>query len=307
MYLDPRPDLMFGDIFEANWLFDAYLRADSGAMFKRAVKGEPQPAWFRRGEPTGKEDEQLIVQATMDPDDVVLTVGTRRAAIVLTDDCEIATLASRRGSSWAPRGRILMGSIRNRDGIERDDLELGIHTLSPDDDGRFPGGLVDFNRLIEVQTKGLLDAPDKKLLSLDDEARISLAERFGGHILRQGPLAAELGAKKLVRLLTAGDDADRMRAFGKDDWGDDALLDMAMSIVEVTDETWFVGRLVNEVDELTERLLRGTLTDGAAEHQRLCRHYAKALRAIAESAQRGAEAFERATDDRGPRSGTGVA
>lgn len=298
MYVDPGAHLAFGDIFEADWLFDVYVRADSAAMFRKSVHSQKDPVWMVRGTATRLENEQIKVEATMDPDDVVLTVGTLRMGIVLTDDCEIANLVGARGDGRDPRGRILLAAIRNDDGRARDDLELGIQTLGPDEIRGFPGGLVDFNRLYEVQTKSLIDPPEgrfpRKVASLTSDARYELGERFAGHLLRQGPMAAELGARKLSRLLTAGDDTERLRALGAgdpEDWGSSEAEEKVASVVKVQAEAWFLGRLYALVDELAEQTLAGDATDGEAARRELCRKFAVSLRAIADAAAEGADAF----------------
>ena len=299
MYVDPGPHLAFGDIFEADWLFDVYVRADSAAMFRKSVQGQKDPVWMVRGTATRQENEPIKVEATMDPDDAVLTVGTLRIGIVLTDDCEIASLAGAREDGWEPRGRILLAAIRKDDGRTRDDLELGIQALPPDDVRGFPGGLVDFNRLYEVQTKSLVDAPEgrlpRKVASLTSDARYELGERFAGHLLRQGPMAAELGARKLARLLTAGDNREQLRAFGAgdpEDWGSTEAEENVANVVKVQAEAWFLGRLYDLVDDLAEQTLAGEVTDGETARRDLCRRFAISLRAIADAAVAGAEAFD---------------
>lgn len=299
MYVDPGAHLAFGDIFEADWLFDVYVRADSAAMFRKSVQGQKDPVWMVRGTATRQENEPIKVEATMDPDDAVLTVGTLRMGIVLTDDCEIASLAGAREDGWEPRGRILLAAIRNDDGRTRDDLELGIQTLPPDDVRGFPGGLVDFNRLYEVQTKSLVDAPEgrlpRKVASITSDAGYELGERFAGHLLRQGPMAAELGARKLARLLTAGDNREQLRAFGAgdpEDWGSTEAEENVANVVKVLAEAWFLGRLYDLVDDLAEQTLAGEVTDGETARRELCRRFAISLRAIADAAAAGAEAFD---------------
>lgn len=299
MYTAAEEQLSFGDIYEAEWLFDVYVRADAAAMFRRSVQGLKDPVWVVRGSATRLENEHIKVEATMEADDVVLTVGTLRMGIVLTDDCEIASLAGAREDGWDPRGRILMAGIRSDDGRVRDDLELGIHRLLADDRVAFPGGLVDFNRLYEVQTKSLVDPPGdrlRKVASLSQDAKYELGERFAGHLLRQGPMAAEVGARKLSRLLTAGDDAARFQALGAgdpEDWGAIEEEGRVAGIVKVLSEAWFLGRLFDLVDDLAERTIAGDLVDGEADRRELRRKLAVSLRAIAEAAAEGAEALER--------------
>lgn len=138
------------------------------------------------------------------------------AAMFKRTFCEIANLTGSRDNGRRPRGRVLMGAVRKLDDKQQDDLELGMHTLPPEDALGFPGGLVDFNHMFEVQTNSLLDASDQKALSLDDEDRYTLGERFAGHLLRQGAFAAGVNARKLSRLLTAGDDIALLKELSSD-------------------------------------------------------------------------------------------
>ena len=307
MYVDPGAHLAFGDIFEADWLFDVYVRADSAAMFRKSVQGQKDPVWMVRGTPTRQENERIKVEATMDPDDVVLTVGTLRMGIVLTDDCEIANLAGERKDGWEPRGRILLAAIRKDDGRARDDLELGIQTLPQREGGGFPGGLVDFNRLYEVQTKSLITPYEgrvpQKIASLSTDAKYELGERLAGHLIRQGPMAAELGARKLARLLTAGDDSERLRALGAGepgDWGSVEAEETVASVVKVLAEAWFLGRLYDLVDDLAEQTLSGDVAHAEAARRELCRKFAVSLRAIVDAAAEGAEAFDHISGEPNP-------
>jgi len=294
VYTRAGPDLRFGDVFRAEWLFDSYLRSDSAAMSKKHFPGG-QIGWVTRPQaPAGDQDHEIMAQATMDPDDVVLTVGHERMAIVLSDDCEIATLTGNREKGWPPRGRVLMGAVRKLDEKRRDDLDLGIHTLPADDAFGFPGGLVDFNRLFEVQTKSLLDAGEQKAVSLEDEDRYTLGERFAGHLLRQGAFAAGVNARKLARLLTATDDTEILERLSSDadNWGDPEVAARTQTLVDVASEAWWLGHLSDQVDDYAERLHKGEITDGDEARAQLLGLYVTSLRAMIEKASASLEALQ---------------
>jgi hypothetical protein len=300
VYTQAGADLRFGDVFRAEWLFDSYIRADSAAMSKKQFPGG-QIGWIMRPQaPVGDQDHQIMAQATMDPEDVLLTMGHERMAIVLTDDCEIASLTGDREDGWRPHGRILMGAVRKLDDKPRDDLELGVHPLPVDVALGFPGGLVDFNRLFEVQTKSLLDASDQKTLSLDDEDRYTLGERFAGHLLRQGAFAAGVNARKLARLLTAGDDIDLLEQLSTDanNWGDPEIAARTQTLVDVASEAWWLGRLSDKVDTYAEELHKGKLAEFDEAQAQLRQLYATSLRALIEKATASLEALEFKADPR---------
>src|SRR5690242_9209950 len=118
MYVAARGRLAFGSVIAAPWLFDIYLREDSAALAKRTLRGG-QIAYVARPEaPEGDTDFSVFAQATMDADDVVLAQGGRRMAIVLTDDCELASLAGERSEGGSPRGRILLAGVRKSNSEE---------------------------------------------------------------------------------------------------------------------------------------------------------------------------------------------
>jgi hypothetical protein len=288
VYLAPGAELAFGDIFQAEWLFDVYVRADSKALYKSSTRGfSPNVVpWIERGTPTGNENEPVKVAATMEADDVVLTFGTLRMGIVVTDDCELETLAGRDGRE--PGGRALMAGLRRDDGRPIDDLDLGLHRLPAHDD--FPGALVDFDRLYAVQTKSLVrvdaERPVRKVLSLDSDAKDELAQRFAGHLVRQGPVAGEGAARKLSRLLTARDDVAAYRALASDaaNWGHPTYAEATETVADVIEEAWFLGRLSDEVDDLAERTISGSLGDGDGKRREVCRKVAVSLEELAKLA-----------------------
>lgn len=222
------------------------------------------------------------------------------AAMFKRTFCEIANLTGSRDNGRRPRGRVLMGAVRKLDDKQQDDLELGTHTLPPEDALGFPGGLVDFNHMFEVQTNSLLDASDQKALSLDDEDRYTLGERFAGHLLRQGAFAAGVNARKLSRLLTAGDDIALLKELSSDadNWGDPGTAARTQTLIGVTSEAWWLGHLSDHVDDYAERLYKGELADGKEARARLRKLYATSLRALIEKATASLEALQEEAESR---------
>lgn len=265
MYLDPDSRLSFGDVIEAAWLFDAYVRNDSAALFKTTIAAGKVAFAIRGESPVDKED-RVFVQATMDPDDVVLTIGAKRMAIVLTDDCELATLAGEREGGFGARGRILLASLRKATLAEIDDRirhnpdEVGIHPLLPDGERGFPGGLVDFNRVFAVQTKSLVGEEARKLFAtivkLDREDQLELAKRWAGHSVRQGPIAAKHALRKFSQLLTADGDAATLATLRQNrDAGDAVHVEIARHVWRTLDEAWFLGGpVLDDIDSAVEHL-----------------------------------------------------
>lgn len=276
MYRDSVGRLSFGDVIEAPWLFDVYVRHDSAALSQINLK-QGKVGYEKRTEAPRTTDYNVSAQATMDPTDVVLTTGTNRLAIVLTDDCELATLAGERteeGASWGPRGRIVLAALRasdddavriqrgelnDPDGGRRKDPPLGFFGLPADAARQIPPALVDFNRLFCVQTKSLIgnDAvtPHRVIAALDDVEQEKLARAFAAHLLRVGPVAARMAVKKLSQLWTAAGDAERLRALrAGSEWGDQDKGNAAAAIARVLEEAWVLGvPIFNLIDDASIR------------------------------------------------------
>lgn len=269
MYVDPAGRLTFGSVVAAPWLFDVYLRQDSAALAPTTLKGGQRGFAIRPEPPETDVDEAVFAQATMDPDDVVLSRGGQRMAIVLTDDCELATLAGERSDSWGTRGRILLGGVRKAtpeqiEAQQQRPLDLSRHPLPPDESRGFEGGLIDFNRVFSVHTSALVGDKARSytiVVKLDRDAQGELAARWGGYALREGPLAGELAARKLSQLLSAAGDPDRLRTLMSSyDWGDAPIQDAVRRMQAVLDGAWFIGGpLLDDIDSASEVELGGDL------------------------------------------------
>ncbi|MBA3877450.1 MAG: hypothetical protein C0498_11070 [Anaerolinea sp.] len=313
MYRDPADRLSFGDVVEAPWLFDVYVRHDSAALSQINLK-QGRIGYEKRTEPPRTTDYNVSAQATMDPNDVVLTTGTNRLAIVLTDDCELATLAGERteeGASWGPRGRIMLAALRASDEdavrVQRGEAEdagsgrrkdppLGFYGLPADGERQMPPALVDFNRLFCVQTKSLIGdeagTPHRVVVALDEEEQEKLARAFAAHLLRVGPVAARNAVRKLSQLWTAGGDAERLRALrAGSEWGDEDKGNAAAAIARVLEEAWVLGvPIFNLIDdaairaEAPDRSLR-LVADSLRDIERYAREALRLLEAGGYSAE----------------------
>lgn len=263
MFAQKSPDerLAFGDIVAADWLFDIYLRTDSQALVRHDFR-DGKTGFIIRPEPSRQGDDPILAQATMDPSDVVFGHGTRRAAIVLTDDCELATLVGERDDSgWGPRGRLLLASIRNATpeqiGRQKERrLDLGLHPLDADEASKFDGGVVDFNRAFSVQAKAMVEHRDRyeRIVGLDRDGQIDLAARWAAHATRHGPLVAEASTLKLAQLLSADGDAERLAALRAAGNPGEASAERAATATLATLQAawWLEGPYLDDVDRAVE-------------------------------------------------------
>lgn len=326
MYQDPGNRLSFGDVIAAPWLFDVVVSDETASV--NAAPGKegatiyttrPAPPRDKRGQPL--EDKPVLAEATTDEQvyavlgaqaDVAasgnaITPGTLRLAVVLTDDCELATLAGDRtesGKSWGARGRILVAGLRKAEDNDfacpGEDAAIppGQHLPAlgtfylPADAGRdFPASKIDFNWLFAVRTKSLIgpDAPGdhKVVLSLGELERLHLARHFAGHMLRQGPAFTRNAVKKLAQLWSADGNAERLSDLRRtDDWGESAKVDAALALRKMLSETWQLGGpFLDLVDEEVEK---------AASPDKSIELITESLRSIEGYARQALEAFEAA-------------
>jgi len=268
MYTPTSGRLAFGSVITARWLFDIYVRQDSAALSKTTFAGGHDALVIRREAPHA-DDFMVATAATMDETDLALAHGGQRLALVLTDDCELASLAGERADRPTPRGRILMAGIRSA----RDEelkvartrtANLRNFVLEPDEATGFEGCIADFTRLYSVHAQALFGANAAAYTihaQLDRDAQLDLANRFGGFALRHGPLAASIGARKLSQLLTANGDPEVLKALRAPDpqpWGDADVEASCRALLSVIEEAWFIdGALLDDVDTVAERALLG--------------------------------------------------
>lgn len=197
-FITPGADrpLLFGDIFSAQWLFDAMVNED-------AVELAP----FDRKRNAGRAYEPLAPGRKRRTDFVLARGGPCRA-VLISDDCEIETWLSRKQGA----GRLLFAALEPWPPDQREVDRIAAstsfrrHPLLPADG--FEGGVVEFFRLFAVSGKSLLDSHGR-IHGLTGPERALLEQRWAAYATRRGPLAAERNGTKLAYVLEAGDDATK--------------------------------------------------------------------------------------------------
>lgn len=249
MYLEPTGDrLSFGDVIEAAWLYDIYLRPDSVSLEVeirdgRIVNLTPRKV-APRSEPQPPRDA-VAVNADFHQD-WALAFGAQRGAIVLTDDCELETLYGRVIEGEAPRkprGRIMFAAVKKATGAEIAAVNDGNTSMfalpAQDDDPKFSGGIVDLGRTFTVNTKSLIDAPRyQTLVSLDVDARVSLSQRWDAYAARHGPLIAAQMSFTFAQLLDADGRPERVTELRKGASPRSDLLDVADGVAAALTSAW---------------------------------------------------------------------
>jgi hypothetical protein len=226
--MEPKPSgapLTFGDIVEADWLYDAYLREYSEAVTAEMNSDRMvlryKPDKVVRERKVGSDyavafasSEDVFPNEDGDeggPEHVV-AFGNRRLAIVLTDECETNKVVARGGRlllatlvPW-PKNEPELRALTSSSGSSwrRFPLAPAGPWPGPPHVDAWKGGVVDFSKHVAVWHEAMPKA--KTLFSLDEEEAAVLKVAWAAYATRHGPLAAADGVKKLVEMIHIGDD-----------------------------------------------------------------------------------------------------
>lgn len=197
----PRAELSFGDVCAADFLFDVHVRADAHALTR-----EETSAQFARKRWDIDSAVAYFVPLPGEPEsNYVLAHGTKRRALVLSDDCLIASALGRAGE--VSHGRIMFAPVVD---ATQDDLDKLAELPSY---GRFRLAADEVHgehAIVELRRCFMADARDIALAdaalprrSLTDETRDELAIRWAAYALRRGKFVVEDNLEKFAELLLA--------------------------------------------------------------------------------------------------------
>lgn len=213
MYVKPRDEVLFGDIFEAPYLFDVHLQGDAA----RLTSGEFPPKAPLDGTFFAEPSSKLPLSG-----DVVRahgrsgrerqgpvhrdTVHLPGRALLLSDDCLIPTAYGNRPDRSRANGRLLFAIITP---AEADDAAAVADGSNFSRFGLPAGSVLKDSGIAELKNVFLVRArdadPAHRIAGLDDAARNALDKRWNAFICRRGPEASRQNAEKLRTLLvTAG-------------------------------------------------------------------------------------------------------
>ncbi|MGD0165896.1 MAG: hypothetical protein ABSC51_01205 [Gaiellaceae bacterium] len=201
MYLKPATNagIRFGDILQAEWLFDAWLESD-------AVRIGP---FFAKGGNTG-----YGAHVARDIEEEFALAHSRipKAMLVVNDDCYLETVLVRH-----KHGRVHLAPIFDFTEASEDpeapevpeerDESLAIVAFSRFPmpmQGNFTGGIAELRYATGVSVKNARMAKELKrarILRLDHALVTHLEARWGAHSSRRGPVVAANAAEKLAALL----------------------------------------------------------------------------------------------------------
>lgn len=239
-----RQGLSFGDLCEADFLYDVHVREDARSMRRETSSvGYAQKKWHL-------PDAVHIFLPALEPragETFALAHGTYARALVLSDDCLIATVLGREAGKPTNR-RLLMAPVVDASAEEVADLADRSY-------GRFPlpadaqfaaDGVVDLRRCFMADARDVYAAVANggfRRRSLSDETRDDLAIRWAAFSLRRGPFVAEDSLEKFAEhLLDSGTVANEQDA-----------IDVAMRLGNVVAAAWvYEGRGVEGAGRAAE-------------------------------------------------------
>lgn len=217
MYVEPRPEVLFGDIFEAPYLFDVHLQADAARLTtaefpsKAPLHGtfytEPQEKLALTGEVVrayGRSGQEREGREHSDTHDLP------GRAVLLSDDCHIPTAYGDRPDRDEARGRLLFAILRPADEDTIREVAAGTSFARFALPGEPPLGqaaIADLRRVFLVHAKAV--DPAHRVAGLDDAGRVALEQRWNAFTCRRGPEASRENAGKLGELLAGGPELTR--------------------------------------------------------------------------------------------------
>ena len=198
MYVLPETTdrrILFGDIFVADWLFDAWLEEDAERLGAFTAKGN-NPAYGAHA-------------ASADADFLLAHARTPSAAMVMNDDCRIRTIVELR-----KEGRLMFAPIfplpKNPSDRIQQLQSSAFYRLPLNPGDEFAGGTVDLESTFTVRlpnAKAVDRLRSHRIVRLDPRGRRLAEARWGAHSVRRGPVVAKTVSEKFLELLPECDPA----------------------------------------------------------------------------------------------------
>jgi hypothetical protein len=240
-YTAPETDVLFGDVFEATFLRDVFVREDTALMgggelapnlatkfskwIGHSLNSESPVGVYSPALAPKPETRFALAHATfVAPEESV-------RAIVISDSCLIATALVQGRQQRSVAGRLLFAPLSV---VSKDKWQA----LSENPDfGRFPlpadKRLPEYS-VIELDSCFMVDARDVKahvdarIVSLSEPLAEALEVQWNAFATRRGPLAYERNTIKLASLLAGGGQPQEKQQFAVDAIAD--ALDLAYRI-----------------------------------------------------------------------------
>jgi hypothetical protein len=206
-YTRPVGEIQFGDIFEADYLFDIFIRGDSAEIPGYQVPAHLAEAMGRKmvGRPLPAQPFDIHSPAfpPRTGQDFVRAHGAKRRAVILSDNCAIATAFGYDDREHAKKaGRLLFAPIADATDKEIQALlkQAGYGRFPLEAAGFFPGGVVELRRAFMVDLRAI--KPEQRVARPDKGLAELLEVRWSAYSARRGPDVFNTNAHKLKSLLS---------------------------------------------------------------------------------------------------------
>jgi hypothetical protein len=194
-YVEPAKDVSFGDIFEAEFLHDVFLRADAVQMGTRDI--------------VKQHGGGLMYAASFERNkDFVLGRGAPYRAVLIADNCLVDRILAQGAVEHRPQGRLLFAPLIEG-AVDGSIKDFGRFPL-PEWPDRLPSCIAELRRCFMVDAPAVLEHRDDRLGSLSAAAAAELEVRWNAYAARRGPLANARNAEKAAELVarSEGDAAE---------------------------------------------------------------------------------------------------
>lgn len=291
LWREPQEHVLFGDVFEASWLLDIFVRDDTQLIGGGELAGHlvvklgkwmstdlPEEAvgLYSPTFPLKEADRYALAHASYLPDADV------HHAILVSDSCLAATALVQRRIKRSVSGRLLFAPVRGATAEEYEKLQNEV------DFGRLPLAAHDAlpeHPVAELRQCFMVDAvhlkahTDTRVLACTEALGETLEAHWTAYAARRGPVAYERNTLKLAYLIAGGRPPEE---------ADEAVSD---TLAEVLDCAWALEGADLEAVALSEEVVRVNGAD-AAEHtgQRLDDLIAR-LQELADLAAQSAQAL----------------
>ncbi|HEY5342362.1 MAG TPA: hypothetical protein VIJ66_01735 [Solirubrobacteraceae bacterium] len=215
-YRDPEDDVVFGDIFEAEFLRDIFVREDTTVMGGGLLPGHlarKVGSWMNAE--LGHEDIDLFSPAFQPKQETrfalahasFLPDAQAHQAILVSDSCVTATALAQGREGRRVAGRLLFAPLMSvseevwQGLVETEDFE---RFPLPDDERLSAGSVAEFGNCFMVDARDINEHVNRRVASLSQSLAVELEMHWGAYSTRRGPRAYERNTLKLAWLFSGG-------------------------------------------------------------------------------------------------------
>ncbi len=188
-YAEVAEDVSFGDIFDADFLHDVFLKADAVQLGSRDVQE--------------KHGGGLSYAANYERNrKYVLGRGGPYRALLIADNCLVDRVLAQGQIERRPQGRLLFAPIIETSSSE-ELKDFGRFAL-PEWPGRLPASVAELRRCFMVDAPDIVSHREHRVGRLTTGAAAELEVQWNAYAARRGPLANARNAEKVAELATRG-------------------------------------------------------------------------------------------------------